>query len=100
MFLTQELSKLLTDKPPDMELFMELASQRDKMQEMIEQHPDSNYAFTPAGKAILTDIDNENQAICLRLQLHMNRLNTNEKLNNAYNAIGTTYTGKRMDYQK
>lgn len=99
LFLTREMFKLLTNEP-DMELFMDLISQRGRLQTMIEQHPDDGYSVTPAGKSILMQISQEDQAVRLRLQFLMNRMQNREKINQAYDAFGASSAGSRMDYRK
>lgn len=99
LFLTRELFKLLTNDP-DMELFQEILEQRGSLQKMIEQHPDTHYTETPAGKSALEQINREDQAVRLRLQFLMNRLTNRDKINRAYDAFGTGFSGTKMDYRK
>lgn len=99
LFLTEEMAKLLNEQP-DMDLFLELLSQRENLQKIIEQHPAKGYGSTPAGQNVLAEIDKKNHFLRLRLHMLMNRIRNREKVNKAYDAMGNGFAGKSMDYRK
>lgn len=87
-FLTKEMVKFITKQ--DMELFYNLLNQREQLQMIIDQTPDDGFKVSPAGRSLLSGIQQDNQTIIHNLQI---RLSSNKRLHQvseAYNSISTT----------
>lgn len=91
-FLTSEMIKFL-DKP-DMNLFYELMNQRERLQNMIDESEDKGYKASSEGKALLSQIQRDNQYITEHLQLQINQGKHIHQVAEVYNGIGTDQTSR------
>lgn len=96
-FLTKEMLKFLTKQ--DMELFYDLANQREQLQPLIEQAPNDGFNVSPKGRDLLSEIQQDNQEIILSLQIRMGNSKRQHKVSEAYSAASTTAVS-RMNWQR
>lgn len=98
LFLTRQMDKFISKQNYDM--FLELARQRESLQELIDQRQDHDYKTTAEGRKILADIKYDNQMIMNKLRIFLNRAKQEETLNQAYDPyITARQVGGWMDKQ-
>lgn len=98
LFLTKEMEKFLNKD--EFELFLEIMEQREKMQGMIEAGATSDdFPSSPGGQVILGDINRINKVIQNKLQYLMNIANRQHDVSRAYDEVGLSNVGGRMDWQ-
>ena len=97
LFLTKEMGHFL-DKQ-DMDLFYELMEQRGKLQAIIENTNDESFCASASGRELLQTIQKNDHRVMLKLQYHINQSRNQHTISNAYDNLGTTFVGKRMDRQ-
>lgn len=90
-FLTKEMAKFLIKK--DMDLFYQLMNQRERLQMIIDQTADKNFANSPTGRNLLTEIKAENQIIIERLQTVFNNSKRQQQISDAYSG----YNGESVN---
>lgn len=95
LFLTREMSKFLARKEYD--LFFELMSQREKIQEMLDQ-VDDPLKKTAEGQAVINTIRQENQQLIAHLRLAMNQMQQQHTVANSYDG-GMPRAGRSFDHQ-
>ena len=94
LFLTKEMDKCLVRE--DLDLFMELLEQRQKLQTLIEA-ADDDFAATFAGREFIQTIRQENNRVRLRLTAMYNRSKQKQAVSNAYDAYSARTVGGWMD---
>lgn len=94
-FLTQEMNKMLLKQ--DIDLFLELMEQREKIQASITALAEDTYKTSPEGRQLLVAIDSQNKTITKALQSLYNNQKHRHQVANAYDGLGNRYTGIRMD---
>lgn len=90
-FLTVEMEKLLVKQ--DMDLFLELMEQRERLQKLIEETNDQEFRTSPQGISLLTKIQQTEKTIMLRLQLTRNKANQQHQISRAYDSMGASPAG-------
>ncbi len=93
--LSQEMSKFLTKQ--NIEMFMELLGQREKLQPVIEKAVDSGFRGSPEGRQLFASIQQENRVINMILRRMANQLQQNHTLNQAYDVYSQNMVGQWMD---
>lgn len=96
-FLTREMAKMLLRE--DIDLFLELMNQREQMQEAIAALPEDTFKTSPEGREVITAIASQNKTIANALRSLYNNRKHRHQVANAYDSLGTRYTGVRMDRQ-
>ncbi|WP_371362977.1 hypothetical protein SRRS_39800 [Sporomusa rhizae] len=96
-FLTREMAKLLVTQ--DLELFLELMNQREKIQDAVSNLTADDYKTTTEGKELLAAINKQNSAIAADLQRMYNKSKNRNQIAKAYESLGMGYSGARMDSQ-
>lgn len=97
LFLTKEMSKFLDQQ--DMELFYGLMEQRETLQKLIEEASDDEFRLSVIGKRLLQSIHRINQNITLKLQYIVNNSRNQHDVSKAYDGLGKSSVGNRMDWQ-
>lgn len=93
--LSQEMSKFLAKQNLDM--FMELLGQREKLQPVIEKAEDSGFRKTSEGRQLFAAVQQENRLMNIMLQRLSNQLQQNRSLNQAYDVYAKNMVGQWMD---
>lgn len=96
LFLTTEMGKFL-DKQ-DFDLFLELVSQRERLQAMIESKQ-SQCTDSPPEDKVLIEINKANQVVMNKLRYVMNMEDKQQNLSRAYDGYSSTFVGVRMDWK-
>ena len=86
-FLTKEMLKFLAKQ--DMDLFYNLMNQRAMLQAIIEQTPDDDFKVSPAGRSLLSEIQQVNRNIADHLQLRMGSSKRQHQVSEAYSSVST-----------
>lgn len=87
-FLTKEMMKFLAKQ--DMELFYDLMNQREQLQTLIEQTPDDGFKVSFEGRSLISEIQQESQAIIDGMQIRMGSSKRQHQVSEAYGAVSTT----------
>ena len=96
LFLTREIEKCLLRQ--DIEMVGGLLEQREKMQQMIDDcQDDDGSTATMAGQQLLKDVADKNRGITQIIHMLRNRSQKNHAAANAYDRLGMSNTGFRMD---
>ncbi|MPL97838.1 hypothetical protein SDC9_44033 [bioreactor metagenome] len=90
-FLTNEMEKLILKQNVD--LFLELMEQRQRLQPIIEKEPDNGFRVSPEGRALLKKIQNTEQAINMKLQFMRNKAGQQQKVSAAYDGLNGSIVG-------
>ena len=96
-FLTRELIKF-TGKQ-DWNLVIELITQREKLQLLIEAAPDDGYKSSLEGREIMQTIRSQNHAITAGLQRIYNTAQRSQQVSRAYEQTASHYSSSFMDRQ-
>ncbi|MDF2572570.1 MAG: hypothetical protein K0R55_4174 [Sporomusa sp.] len=96
-FLTGEMTKMLLRQ--DLDLFLELMDQRDTIQTAIADLPEDGFKASLEGRTILLSIEKQNKIIAMALQRLQNMSKQRHQAANAYDNLGTGYTGVRLNRQ-
>lgn len=94
LFLTREMKKCLVRE--DLDLFMELLNQRQKMQTLIEQTADG-FSATTAGQSLIKAVQQENNLVQQRLTIMNNQSQQQQAVSKAYDAYSSGAVGGWMD---
>lgn len=97
LFLTTEMGKFL-DKQ-DFDLFLELVSQRERLQSMIESKQNQACKDSPPEDGLLAEINKVNQVVICKLQYLMNMEDKQQNLSRAYDGYSSSFVGIRMDWK-
>ena len=98
LFLTTEMKKFL-DKQ-DLDLFVELVSQRDRLQGMIESAQQKSCKDCPSTKGLLSQINTANEEMMNKLHYVMNMENKQQNLSRAYDGYSSSsLIGIRTDWK-
>ena len=97
LFLTTEMKKFL-DKQ-DFDLFVELVSQRDRLQGMIESAQQESCKDCPPSKGLLAQINTANEDMMNKLHYVMNMENKQLNLSRAYDGYSSSLVGMRTDWK-
>ncbi|MEG6584994.1 hypothetical protein [Dendrosporobacter sp. 1207_IL3150] len=97
LFLTQEMSKFLDRQ--EVELFLEIMSQRESLQMQIEQAPNDGFSQSTSGKQCYKAIFLLEQSIKTKLACFINLSKRQNQISNAYEGLASSFVGKRMDRQ-
>ncbi|WP_371372076.1 hypothetical protein [Sporomusa aerivorans] len=92
--LTQEIAKFIHKN--DWDLVIELLSQRDKLQKLIEAAPEDGYKATSEGQELLQSIRTQNGVIAVCLQRLYNNAQRSQQVSQAYEQMAT-FSGSFMD---
>jgi len=87
-FLTKEMMKFLTNQ--DMDLFYNLMNQREQLQTIIDQTADNGFKVSPAGRSMLTEIQQDSQYIIHNLQVRLNSSKRQLQVSEVYTGANTT----------
>lgn len=97
LFLTKEMGKFL-DKQ-DLDLFLELVSQRERLQTMIEKRQSQAYQDTPPDQSLLSEIAQTNQLVLNKLKYMMNMEDKQHNISRAYDRYANNSIGGHMDWK-
>lgn len=97
LFLTKEMEKFL-DKP-DLDLFYELVSQRERLQSMIESRQQQFSNEEPPGDDVVAEIHRVNQVVTNKLRYAINREDHHHNISLAYDGYGSRPIGMGMDWK-
>ncbi|GAB6152509.1 hypothetical protein JCM17380_12590 [Desulfosporosinus burensis] len=86
-FLTKEMMKFLTKQ--DMALFYDLMNQREQLQTLIEQTPDDGFKVSPVGRSLISEIQQDSQAILHAMQVRLGSSKRQHQVSEAYGAAST-----------
>lgn len=100
LFLSQELVKFAS--PQEYDLFMELLSQREKLQALIEAAPDADgYGQSEAFLQLAAQVAGLNATVAARLQFFKNAAVRQRDVAAAYDGYGDGFAaGYRMDQSR
>ena len=93
--LTQEMLRFLEKENVDM--FLELLTQRLALQKSIEELANDTYHLTPEGKALIEQINPLNVKIQYKVQLWLNTTRKNQNMARAYDSLGYSTTGHQLN---
>ena len=96
-FLTQEMVKFLTKQ--DMSLFYVLMEQRGRLQTSIEKTEDEAFKESAVGRALLIEIQKQNQFLIDHLQSRMSRSKGQFQVMKAYSGVNNGATS-RMTWKR
>ena len=82
LFLTREMKKFLFKR--DLDIFLSLVEQREKLQVILEKLADSNYYASPEGKSLLLQVQQENQKMMTQFHIVFNNIKKQENVSQAY----------------
>lgn len=82
LFLTREMKKFLFKQ--DLDIFLSLVEQREKLQITLEKLADKDYYASPEGKSLLLQVQQENQKMMTQFHIAFNRLKKQENVSQAY----------------
>ena len=95
-FLTKEMRKFLAKK--DSELFYNLMNQRQQLQSLIDQTPDDGFKESPEGRALITEIQQDNDQILQDLKTKFNHIKRQHKVSQLYSdAASAPVNQKKWD---
>lgn len=97
LFLTTEMGKFL-DKQ-DLDLFLELVSQRERLQTMIENRQSQACKDTAPEEDLLTKINQANQLVLTKLKYMMNMEEKQHNISRAYDKYSNSSVGGHMDWK-
>ena len=97
LFLTQEMNKFLDKQDSDM--FLELLTQRERLQSMIENKYSQDFINSKQGQEICTEIAETNHIISNKVQYILNTEQKNQNLSRAYDGLNNSTVGIRMDWK-
>jgi len=99
LFLTQEINKFLGRQDNDM--FLELLTQRERLQEMIEEQQKSSFDFLKSqqGQQISAEIVILNHQMADKVHYTLNMEQKNQNISRAYEGLGDSAVGVRMDWK-
>jgi hypothetical protein len=98
LFLTKEM-RIFLDKQ-DYELFYDLLEQRARLQDVLEETPDQGYKSSPEGQRLHGEIEQNNQAILLGMQVQHSKAKRHHQVSEVYNQTGSNYAANRMDMKR
>ena len=96
LFLTTEMGRFLEKQ--DIDLFLELISQRERLQSMIENKQKQMGMNSPPKEEILTEINKANQVVMDKLRYLMNMEDKQHNLSHAYDVYNSNL-GIRADWK-
>lgn len=94
--VTLEMNKFLARE--DVDMFLNLMDQREKLQEAIDNQPADEFRLSPEGQEILGRIRQENLLIMHRMQIWLNTARQQQSLSQAYDRIVSV--GGYMDFTR
>ncbi|MDF2635267.1 MAG: hypothetical protein K0R78_2141 [Pelosinus sp.] len=97
LFLTKEMNKFLDRQ--DSEMFLELLSQRERLQSMIENKPSQDFIDSKQGQEMCTEIAKINHIMADKVQYILNMEQKNQSLSRAYDGLNNPTIGLRMDWK-
>ena len=97
LFLTQEMYKFLDQQ--DIDMFLELLTQRERLQSMIENKHSPDFTNSKQGKEIVAEIAETNRIIANKVQYILNTEQKNQNLSRAYEGLNNSTVGIRMDWK-
>jgi uncharacterized protein YerC len=97
LFLTQEMNKFLDKQDSDM--FLELLTQRERLQTMIESKHSYDFMNSEQGREIVAQISKINNIISNKVQYILNTEQKNQNLSRAYDGLNNSTVGIRMDWK-
>lgn len=97
LFLSREMLKFLEKQEYD--LFLELISQREKVQELLEKATADGFTQTEQGQLLLAQIRELDISITQKVQLFLNHARQKHSVSKAYDGYGETWgaAGNRLD---
>lgn len=98
LFLTKEMRKFLDRQ--DFELFYDLLEQRARLQDLIEEIPDQGFKSSLEGQKLLSEIEQNNQAVLLGMQVKHSKAKHHHQVSEVYNQTGANYAANRMDLKR
>lgn len=97
LFLTTEMEKFL-DKQ-DLDLFLELVSQRERLQIMIEKKQSQSCQEPLPKESLLAEIKQANQLVLNKLKYMMNMEDKHHSISRAYDRYANNSVGGHMDWK-
>ena len=97
LFLSREMLKFLERK--EHELFFELMSQREAVQQMLDELAKDNFKHTEQGQALFLELRGLNLSITQKVQLFLNHAKQKHSASKAYDGYGEAGgdAGSRLD---
>lgn len=96
LFLTNEMDRFLA--ADDLDMFLDLLGQREKLQAALDKTDTSEFKHSPAGRKIFADIVAGNAVIVQRLAKLRNQSHQRQQVQGAYDLM-TRPVGGRMDFK-
>lgn len=96
LFLTKEMGKFLAAE--DIDMFLDLLGQREKLQGTLEKTDTGEFKKSPAGRKTFADIAAANAAVMRELTRLRNQAQKQQQLDGAYDLISRSL-GDRMDFK-
>lgn len=90
--VTQEMRKFLERN--DIDMFLSLLEQRQRLQALLEDLRDDTYHRTAAGKALIAQINPINAEIQYQAQLWLNKTKRQQATARAYDSLGDVGQGR------
>ena len=85
LFLTQEMKKFLVKR--ELDIFFSLLEQRQTLQTELEEFSDNKFYTMPEGKALLVQIQQENQKMMTQFHAVFNGMKKQESVSRAYEGM-------------
>ena len=97
LFLSREMLKFLERK--EHELFLELMSQREKVQQMLDELVNDDFKHTKQGQVLFLELRGLNLGITQKVQLFLNHAKQKHSVSKAYDGYGDASgdAGSRLD---
>lgn len=92
LVVTQEMRKFILRN--DIEMFLTLLEQRQRLQKLLEDLRDDTYHKTEAGKALIAQINPINAEIQYQAQLWLNKTKRQNATARAYDSLGLVGSGR------
>jgi len=87
LFLTREMQKFLSRN--DLKMFFTLVEQRGKIQAELEKLKNKTYQESPAGKKLLSEIQQANQELMNQFNLVFNTMKRRKNISQAYDGMAS-----------
>lgn len=97
LFLSHEMLKFLERK--EHELFLELMSQRENVQQMLDELANDDFKHTERGQVLFLELRGLNLSITQKVQLFLNHAKQKHSASKAYDSYGDAGgdAGSRLD---
>ncbi len=97
LFLSKEMFRFLEEE--DMDLFNELMNQRETLQKQLEAVKHQGFHRSLEGKQFLDEIRQLNQKMTFKLRYYLNRAKQQQKVDDAYEGIVSSFAPSRVEWK-